>query len=171
MITYEHSKANQYKHACIHRGSVLSRVAPVHPFYHVLGHRPVLRAPSDNAQCIIHHFKAKHASAQQVCFDASSTTVCYFLRDLWPKYQADIPLQSSTATLRELLIQLHNGGNVFATRPAAHSDTDRTATSQNQCELHDYSESVYELLCIIQCTMLPLFEAEKNHCEDSPKVP
>jgi len=69
-----------------------------------------LRIPSDNTQGIIYHFKAKHASVQQACFDASSTTVSYFVRDWWLKYQVDILLQSSTATLRGLLTQLRKGG-------------------------------------------------------------
>ena len=68
----------------------------------------VFRAPSDNAQCILGHFEAERASVQRVCFKASSNA-SYFVRDYWSKYQIDTLQQESTATLRELLIQLHDG--------------------------------------------------------------
>ena len=59
---------------------------------------------------ILECFDRKHVPVQQVCFDASSTNVGYFVRDWWLKYQVDVLLQGSTATLKELLTQLHKGG-------------------------------------------------------------
>jgi len=49
---------------------------------------------------ILECFDRKHVPVQQVCFDASSTNVGYFVRDWWLKYQVDVLLKGSTVMFR-----------------------------------------------------------------------
>ena len=93
------------------------------------------RVPSDNAQCIICRFKAKHAPVQRVCFNASSMNVCYFVRDWWSEYQADTLLQGSTAMLGSYWYAYMMAAKCPPIRPAAHSETDERRLLKHKLSL------------------------------------